>query len=85
MSGTYQLPPELSDRLEGEAARRNVAPEDLVQSLVHSFLASTKPRAETSPQGDAERFRRWAESHRRDIPVIALDAMSREQIYEERG
>jgi len=31
--------------------------------------------------GEAERFQKWADNHRPDLPVIPLDAMSRERLY----
>jgi hypothetical protein len=33
----------------------------------------------------AEAFRAWAESHRRDAPLLTDEAISRENIYGERG
>lgn len=52
---------------------------DLVQNL---FTASeTENRSELSATEKAIVFRKWADSHRRGLPLLSDEAISREQIY----
>lgn len=92
MDLTYQLPVDLSERLEEEARRRGQDPAALLLDLVTGGLPASAPTPLDSlpdnrdgPEAEAMRFRRWADGHRRAAPVIPLEAMDREHIYEARG
>lgn len=92
MSLTHQFPADMRAKLEQEAARRSVEPDDLALLLMRESLANLEAAAAhiaayapRGPEADAERFRHWADNHRRTKPIIPLDAMSREYIYEDRG
>ncbi|MEM8723356.1 MAG: hypothetical protein AAGE84_29405 [Cyanobacteria bacterium P01_G01_bin.39] len=47
----------------------------------HSNLTSSSKQSELSPKQKAEAFREWAESHRRGLPLLSDEAISRESIY----
>ncbi len=95
MSLTHELPADVRKKLEQEAAHRSVEPDDLALLLMREALnnpdifeaaaARIAAYAPRGPEADAERFRLWANNHRRTRPVIPLEAMSREHIYEDRG
>ena len=88
-----ELPAEIRARLEAEARRQGTEPDALLVSLVDASLpqSSRPPQADQMgvpapvdlrTEGEAERFRQWADSHpRRGVPVIPLDALDRESIY----
>lgn len=89
MTLTIDLGPEQEARLLQEAARQGLDARDYVRRLIESHLPphSVAPPLTTtaSPQERARAFRAWAESHRRDTPLLSDDAISRESIYSERG
>ena len=51
-----------------------------VQGRNNDTFSSTK-QPDLSPIQKARAFREWAESHRRDLPLLSDEAISRESIY----
>lgn len=88
MTLTLTLPPDQAALLQERAAHAGLPPEEYMLQL----LAQTEPppadppaSAEETGAEKAARFRRWADSHDRTKPVIPLEFLTREHIYEERG
>ena len=76
MTITIDLLPEETTLLAAEASRQGLSLEEYVH---HRLLIN----AETaSPAERAARFRRWAQSHDRETPLLTDEAVSRAAMYE---
>ena len=53
-------------------------------ALLDKEQASMTKSDSLTPEEKATAFLEWAESHRRDTPVIPLEALRREYLYEDR-
>lgn len=95
-----ELPPAMRERLEKEAMSQGEDPDALVMHALEALLAARnrqKPvnlgsggsrQFENTAEAEAEamRFRNWADGQpRRHVPILSLEAMDRDHIYEERG
>jgi hypothetical protein len=88
MSLVINLAPDVETRLRDEAARRGQNPTELASSLLSEmFGPEARPFHETATPEEWDRaFMQWVESHRADsAPVIPLEALRREHLYEDRG
>jgi plasmid stability protein len=86
---TINIPPEVESRLREEAAKHGQDAAEYASALLSQALTTgtSEPFHETATQEEWERaFDAWVESHR-DLraPVIPLDALRRENLYEDRG
>ena len=94
MNLTVELSPELEERLRQEAEKKGVTAERYARMLLEDQLAATRPggRDEIGSSGSMmteERrraFHAFVESFR-DIkaPPIPLEALRRENLYDDRG
>ncbi|GDX39782.1 hypothetical protein LBMAG21_00740 [Armatimonadota bacterium] len=71
------------------ATQARVLIEISIPSSVLENLTPNAPEDDNSSDikalAKAEAFRAWAESHRQDAPLLTNEAISRENIYGERG
>ncbi len=85
MSLTIELPPDVERRLEDEAARRGIEAGDLAREFIEQQLPASPDVASMTPQERAEAFRAWVRTHQHiDAPVIPLEALRREYLYDDR-
>lgn len=54
---------------------------DIDVTISYSVSDSTQEEKQLSPAEKAKAIREWAESHRRDLPLLSDEAISRESIY----
>ncbi len=95
-----ELSPELANRLEAEAARRGIAPGDLARSSLEAAFPPIKPDDPSAPYDPddlasrgpitPEEWERESEALDReladlDLPEIPMEALRRENLYEDRG
>lgn len=88
MTLTIDFPPELEGLLREEAKRHGQDPAGYVRSIVEARLRPSPipPARKRSKQEWRQGFLAWVESHRDiDAPVIPLEALRRENLYEDRG
>lgn len=80
---TLDLSPEVEQALLSQAQARGVPVEKLIQELVLTQppLAFTEIPAEQW----VREFREWVHSHSHTTPLHSDEAISREEIYRERG
>lgn len=68
---------------------QSLTPEEkelLDEKIKLTLDSQNRPFYETAtPQERAKAYREWAESHRHDSPILSDEAISRENIYGERG
>lgn len=66
---------------ELELEQKNVSPlfDGTVQGSANDTSSAKQPNL--SPSQKAKAFREWAESHRRGLPLLSDEAISRESIY----
>jgi plasmid stability protein len=89
MALTINVPPEVEARLREEAAKRGQDAAEYAGALLTQMLGPghLKSFAETATQEEWQRaFEAWVASHH-DLtaPVISLEALRRENLYEDRG
>ena len=84
---TITLTPKIERVLTARAEQQGTTPELLVLNDLSGLYAQADATRASVQSGDqlAASFRQWADNHRRTEPVIPLDAMSREHLYEERS
>lgn len=88
MTLTLNLTPDKTARLQEQARQAGLPLEDYVQQVLEQTTLPAAPPTEHTAEIWAEkaaRFRRWADSQDRTIPVIPMEALDREHLYEERG
>ncbi len=92
MNLTLELPPEMSDRLRDEADRHGLSVEDYARRLLQESLmtaVSEPPATARQPLTDEE-WEREVQAFEEecadiDAPEIPLEALRRENMYEDRG
>jgi hypothetical protein len=87
MTLIIDVAPEVEGRLREEAARRGQDAGEYVSDLLSEmFRERPRPFYETaSPEEWVRAFREWAASHKSTAPPIPLEALRRENMYEDRG
>jgi hypothetical protein len=87
MTVEIDLTPELASRLTEEAARHGQEPSRYIEVLLEGLLPplGTTPLYKRDLDEWKRAFREWGEAHRRDTPPIPLEALRRENLYEDRG
>ena len=90
MTITIDIPPELESRLQEEADRRGLAPEDLARLLLKEQLLDAHSErlpfwATASKEEWLSAFNAWMDGHDPTLPPLSDEAISRESIYAERG
>lgn len=97
MTLTFELPRDIAARFRDEAARRGVDPVECARALLEERLAPREPvdEAKQPPRPFYEtatteewlrEFHAFLEDLRDlDAPVIPLEALRRENLYEDRG
>lgn len=88
MTLTLNLTPDKTARLQEQARQAGLPLEDYVQQVLEQNTLSAAPPTEHTAESWAERTKRffqWADSQDRTIPVIPMEALDREHLYEERG
>jgi hypothetical protein len=79
MSAAIEVKTETAEKLLNLAKKEGVSVDELLKIYVPGL-------AGTSADGNATEhslaFRKWAESHRRDIPPLSDEAVSRKSFYE---
>jgi predicted DNA-binding protein len=87
MTLMIEMPPELESRLKAEAEKRGQDAAAYARTLLESLLlpARERPLYEGSLEEWKRAFREWGEAHRTDTPAIPLEALRRENLYEDRG
>jgi hypothetical protein len=97
MALTIELPRELETYLGKEAARHRLATSEYVLVLIQEQLNAAEVKKEVeleeprpfyataTPEEWERAFREWAASHDATTPPIPLEALRRENMYEDRG
>ena len=85
MSITLDFAPYIENRLRELAARRGLTPAGFAKAIVEREALAAEPEQEMTPEEEATAFLAWAAGHRTDTPVILMEALSRESLYEDRG
>jgi tryptophan synthase alpha subunit len=89
-------PSEVEEKFRQMAARRGLTPIELARALVEREALASADARETGatvlmpapvliPEEKAAAFLEWASRHRTDIPVVPMEAMLRDNLYEDRG
>jgi hypothetical protein len=90
MTLTIDLPPHMEEQLVSEARKRGLAPTDYARRLIESQLPPTKPEEQSlwetlSTEAWIRAFQEWVDSHDYvTAPPIPLEALRRENLYEDR-
>jgi hypothetical protein len=86
MTLTLELPPEKEAAFKAKAQACGLTVEQWMLEVAaqHVPAASIAHLQKTNPAEWARHFDAWIDSHRRDIPVLSDEAMSRESIYPDR-
>jgi hypothetical protein len=87
MTLMIDVSPELEIRLKAEAARLGQETGDYARGLLESILLHRPEDAlyDASLDEWKRAFREWGRAHRTDTPPIPLEALRRENLYEDRG
>ncbi len=92
-----EVAPEVEEGLRQAAARHGLTSVEFAKALVErearaaangSATTGTALRPAPSaltPEEKATAFLNWADGHRTDIPVVPMEALSRDNLYEDRG
>lgn len=81
MSTTIEVKHETAKKLLSIAKSEGVSVDDLLRIYVPGLTPSSSSNG-TSAAERSKAFREWAESHRRDIPPLSDEAVSRKSFYE---
>jgi hypothetical protein len=81
MSATIEVTSDTARKLLSIAQSKGISVDDLLHAYVPG-LALNGSSAGMSAGERAKAFREWAESHRRDLPPLSDDAVSRSSFYE---
>ncbi len=92
MKLTIELSDEKAEALTAQAEARGLSLEKWIAQIAESYVPSTASPSYTSyahlqvtdPKEWARRFEEWADSHRRDTPLLSDEDISRESIYPDR-
>jgi hypothetical protein len=80
MTVVLELKPNVEKALQSKASAEGKTIEDYLQDILESILVV--PAGETSSTEEwLLAFRQWANTPRREMPVLSEQAMSRESIY----
>jgi hypothetical protein len=84
MTLTIEIPDDQVNALQARAASAGLSPEAWLKALAAPALAAREetaysivPLQKSDPESWARQFDVWVDSHRRDIPVLSDEAMSR--------
>ena len=81
MSVTIEVNSDTARKLRSIAESKGISVDDLLHAYVPGLTANGSS-PEMSAGERAKAFREWAESHRRDLPLLSDDAVSRKSFYE---
>lgn len=81
MTITLEIAPEAEARVAEKAERLGLSVKEYAQHLLEHDSTPEPVFNQLSPEERAERFLQWAESHRRDTPLLTDEEISREAIY----
>ncbi len=94
MTLTLELPEGIENYLEKEAAKQGLSPSEYALRALLRDLDIPAPAAAGGPRPFYETasheewvraFREWAASHDQTTPPIPLEALRRENMYDDRG
>jgi antitoxin component of RelBE/YafQ-DinJ toxin-antitoxin module len=88
MTLTVEIPTELEEKLEAEAAELGLTASEYVRGLLERMLgrpAQTPLWMTATKQEWLKAFSAWMDGHDPTLPPLSDDAISREGIYGERG
>ena len=89
--------PEVEEGFRQAAAGRGPTPDEFAKALVEREARAVANRSDTqgtgltltpaalTPEEKATAFLDWAAAHRTDIPMVPLEAMSRDNLFADRG
>lgn len=78
MSTAIEVQTETAQKLHSLAKTEGLSVDEILRIYVPGISGS----APQSPAEQAKAFRDWAESHRKDIPLLSDEAVSRGSFYE---
>ena len=78
MSTAIEVKTETAQKLHSLAKTEGLSVDEFLRIYVPG-LSSSAPK---SAAEQAKEFRDWAESHRRDLPLLSDEAVSRKSFYE---
>lgn len=85
MTLTIELTPEKEKVLRREAARRGMPIADYAKAILEDRLPDGKAATSADPEDRARAFQEWAESHNINNPLLAEEALRRDNIHKEPG
>jgi hypothetical protein len=78
---TIEVGAETAKRLRALAQKEGLSIDGLLTVYVPG-LSTSEASQEMTPAERSKSFREWAESHRRDLPPLSDEAVSRKSFYE---
>ncbi len=84
MTVSISIRPALEDRLAARARATGRSLEDLIQTILEreAALVEANGSSELTGAEKAKAFHEWANSFPANLPVLSLENVSREQIYQ---
>jgi hypothetical protein len=82
MTVSVNISPELEARLTARARSTGRSVESLIQDVIEREAASSASSCEATGSEKARAFHRWAKSFPADLPILSLESVSRESIYQ---
>lgn len=79
MTMQLELPPELETWIGDRSRERGVSPEEYVREVLEREAG--EPSARTQGEEKAAAFRAWVDAFPKDLPVLSLEAVSRDSMY----
>ncbi len=82
MAVTVSIGPELEARLAARARLTGQSLENFIQNLLEREVSQDETARELTGAEKAAAFRAWAESFPDELPVLSIDKITREKIYQ---
>jgi hypothetical protein len=87
MTVTLELTPEIEERIRAKAAARGLPVEKFIETVIENDVSNGGQKSfhDTAPPEEWEKaFTQWVNANRPHHPPLSDEAISRENIYQER-
>jgi len=85
MPKMLEVDPEVASKIQARARERGVSVDVYLRELIDQKETESEGRNGLSSQERVHLLREWASGHSRDTPVLSENAITRGNIYGERG